>query len=79
MNSLVIQNQYYLNLIFEILKDLRNEEDRLQAFDMMQSTSIFDAKHIKFIVNEGYNSFIAIQHIKLDIQKNNRSEREREY
>jgi len=60
---------YYLyNLAIKI------EDDRMQSADMKISHSI-DAKHIKFIVNEGYSSFIAIQHIKIDTGKGSRSER----
>jgi len=53
---------------------MKIEEDRMQSADIKISHGI-DARHIKFIVNEGYSSFIAIQHIKIDTGKGTRSER----
>jgi hypothetical protein len=48
---------------------LKNEDRGLQSAEIPVVKGV-DAKHIKFIISEAYDSFATIQHIKIEFAKN---------
>jgi hypothetical protein len=48
---------------------LKNEDRGLQSAEIPIVKGV-EAKHVKFIISEAYDSFAAIQHIKIEFAKN---------
>ena len=49
-------------------KGLKNEERKMQSNDLQAGRGT-EAKHIKFIIADAFDSFCAIQHIRIETTK----------
>ena len=52
-------------------KALKNEEKKMHSAEIPIVRGV-DARHIKFVIADAYDSFAAIQHIKLEYTKGSR-------
>jgi hypothetical protein len=61
-----MQQKNYLNCV----QGCKNESG-LQQIEIPLNKR-FEARHVRFVVTESYDSFIAIQHIKMELAKGSR-------
>ena len=53
-------------------KSLKMEDNLKFVTSELKVTNGSDARHIKFVITDAFDSFIAIQHIKVDYAKGSR-------
>ena len=58
-------------MFITLKKALKNEEKKLQSAELPIVRGV-DARHIKIVIADAYDSFAAIQHIKLEYTKGSR-------
>lgn len=55
-----------------VLKALKVEDQLKMLTNELKVTNGNDARHVKFVITEAYDSFVAIQHIRIDYAKGSR-------
>ena len=53
-------------------KNMKIEENIRFVTSELKVSNGSDARHLKFIITDAYDSFVAIQHIKVDYAKGSR-------
>lgn len=69
---IVALNKFLMFYIMIYFEDLKMEDNLRFSTSELKIGNGSDARHIKFVITDAYDSFAAIQHIKVDYAKGSR-------